>query len=65
MTRRQRENVAKYCYDISKILFATMVVGNIIDRERFNVLALVLGVAVAWISLEWGYALDGTVEDPE
>lgn len=63
MTRKQRDNLAKYCYDISKILFATMVVGNIIDQEHFNVLTLALGVIVSWTSLEWGYALDGAVED--
>ncbi|MBI3322713.1 MAG: hypothetical protein HYZ94_03420 [Candidatus Omnitrophica bacterium] len=59
MTKRQRENVAKYFYDISKIIFATVVLGNLLATERFNVLSFLLGSVVAYFCLEWGYTLDG------
>lgn len=63
MIRKQRENVAKYLYDLSKIVFATTVVGNVVDQSRFNLLVLFAGGILSWVFLEWGYALDGATED--
>lgn len=60
MIQHQRENIAKYLYDLSKIVFATTVVGNVIDRGHFDVVILIFGTVVSWMFLEWGYALDGT-----
>ena len=59
MTHHQRENAAKYLYDLSKILFATAVVGNFIAWENFNVVALMIGGVVAVVFLWWAYSLDG------
>ena len=59
MTQRQRENIAKYLYDLSKILFATAVVGNLVAWSRMNVIILAVG-SIACLSLVWcGYKLDG------
>lgn len=57
MIQRRRENVAKYLYDLSKIVFATAVIGKLVDREHFDVLFSILGVVISWMFLEWGYAL--------
>lgn len=59
MTSRQRENAAKYLYDLSKILFATMVVGNLLAADQFDMLLFVLGGVIAVVFIWWGYALDG------
>lgn len=59
MIQRQRENIAKYLYDLSKIVFAGAVLGNFISWERFNVVTLMLGVTLSY-GLAWmGYSLDG------
>ena len=62
MTQRQRESIAKYLYDLSKIIFAAAVVGNLLAVERFNMLSFVLGGLTSFVCLEWGYALDGEGE---
>ena len=58
MTQRQRENTAKYLYDLSKIVFATGVVGNVIAWKQFDMLILALGAAVAYLLFWGGYQLD-------
>ena len=45
MTQHQRENIAKYLYDLSKILFATAVVGNLVAWSRMNVIILVVAAS--------------------
>ena len=59
MTQKQRENLAKYLYDLSKIVFATTGVGNILAWKQLNVIALILGGLAAGVFLWWGYNLDG------
>ena len=59
MTLRQRENTAKYLYDLSKIVFAGAVLGDFIAWERFNVITLVFGATLSYSFLWWGYMLDG------
>ena len=62
MTQRQQENVAKYLYDLSKIVFATAVVGNFLAGKQFDMLSLVLGIAGTWLLIWIGYMLD-RIED--
>ena len=52
MVQRQRENLAKHPCDLSKIVFAATVVGNLIDPEHLNVVILLLGAAISWMLLE-------------
>ena len=59
MVQRQRENVAKYLYDISKFVFATVVLGNFVAGRSFDVLSLINGISGAYIFFWWGYSLDG------
>ena len=59
MTQRQRENIAKYLYDLSKIVFATAVLGNLIAGKQFDVVSLIWGTAGTWLLSWWGYVLDG------
>ena len=58
MDPRQRENIARYLYDVSKILFATTVVSNLVMRTHFDVITFMWGAASSFISLGWGYLLD-------
>lgn len=58
VNQRQRESVARYLYDLSKIVFATAVVGNLVAWENFNVINLVLGGITVWVFLKWGLSLD-------
>ncbi|MBI3814622.1 MAG: hypothetical protein HY279_09190 [Nitrospinae bacterium] len=57
MIKRQRENLAKYCYDMSKIMFAALVLGNIMS-ERFSPLGFWLGIIETVLFLILGYLLD-------
>ncbi len=59
MTQRQRENTAKYLYDLSKILFAASVVGNVIAWKQFNVLIFLLGAVISSWFFWWAFSLDG------
>ncbi len=59
MTQRQQENVAKYFYDLSKIVFATAVIGNFIAWKNFDMVTLCFGASNAWLLFWWGYVLDG------
>ncbi len=58
MTQRQRENTAKYLYDLSKIVFAAGVVGNLVAWKRFDVIDFCVGVAAAYLFFWMGFHLD-------
>lgn len=59
MKQRQRENAAKYLYDLSKIVLATAVLGNLVGIERANVLTLAIGAPMAYLLFWWAHVLDG------
>ena len=62
MVQRRRENAARYLYDLSKILFATAMVGNLVAWKQFDVVVFAWR-AVATLILFWcGYMLDGVRE---
>lgn len=42
MTKTQRENLAKYCYDISKLMFGAFVLANIMS-DNFSVMLTFFG----------------------
>lgn len=62
MTRRQRESIAKYLYDLSKITFAAAVLRSLVDWQHLDMLILVVGAASAAGLLAWGFMLDGMEE---
>jgi len=43
---------------MSKVVFATMVVGNFVAGKSFDMLALVNGISTTYIFFWWGYSLD-------
>lgn len=58
MNRKQRENSAKYLYDISKGVALLAVVGNMV-QDRWNLPNLLVGLIAAFGFFVWGYAVDG------
>ena len=56
--QRQRENVARYVYDLSKIMFAAAVVQGIVDWEHGDLLKLIVGAVSAFGLAVCGYSLD-------
>lgn len=62
MVQRQREGLARYLYDLSKIAFATAVIGNLVARQYFDVITFVWGTMVALMFLWTAYLLDGVRE---
>ena len=54
MNKTQRENLAKYSYDLSKLVFAGFVIANIMS-ERFSISLIVFGIVATLILLLIGY----------
>lgn len=62
MTPRQRENAAKYLYDISKGIALVTVVGTLATGQ-WNFLTLLIGTIAALVFFLWAYWLDGGGND--
>ena len=58
MNKKQRENTAKYLYDISKGIALVAVVGNIV-KDQWNISNLIIGLLAAIGFFIWGYVIDG------
>ncbi len=58
MNKKQRENTAKYLYDISKGIALVAIVGNIV-RDQWNISNLIIGLFAATGFFIWGYVVDG------
>jgi hypothetical protein len=61
VNRRQRENLARYAYDVSKIMVAIPVLGNALSAN-FSVLAFWLGMTTALVFWVLGLLLDRKLE---
>lgn len=59
MTKEQQQNLAKYLYDISKIIFATIVLGPLIQPVSFKIWIIMSGIIATIIILLFAYLLDG------
>jgi hypothetical protein len=59
MKKKQRENLAKYFYDVSKIVFSLAVLGNYLSKERFDLITFLGGVFFAGLTFACAYLLDG------
>ncbi|PIU83570.1 MAG: hypothetical protein COS68_03315 [Elusimicrobia bacterium CG06_land_8_20_14_3_00_38_11] len=57
MTGKQRESLAKYLYDISKINFTVLVLGQIIS-QKFILWIFITGMVSTIIFLIFGYLLE-------
>jgi len=59
MIKEQQQNLAKYLYDMSKIIFATIVLGQLINPINFKIWIVISGSAATLITLLLAYLLDG------
>ena len=57
MSSKQRENTAKYLYDLSKIVFTFSVVANAVSKE-FRPMIFWLGMLAAALLFSFAYVLD-------
>jgi hypothetical protein len=62
MKPRQRENTAKYLYDISKGIGLVTVVGTLATGQ-WNFFTLLIGIMAALGFFLWAYWLDGGSND--
>lgn len=53
---KQRENAAKYCYDVSKLLVIGAVVAPLIQGQR--IFGIVLGLVAVIVFFTLGYIID-------
>jgi len=58
LNSKQRENLAKYCYDISKIIFAILVIGPLTRPGEIGSWVLISGFTAASILLLLGLLFD-------
>ena len=57
-TKEQKDNNAKFCYDIAKIVFALIVIGQIAESEEFILVKLIIGFVVTIIFYIFGNLID-------
>lgn len=55
---RQRENFAKFLYDLAKLTFAGFVIGAVISKEPLNVSILVLGLFLTAVQAGLAFWID-------
>jgi hypothetical protein len=58
VTKKQKENSAKYLYDISKLTFTLAILGNLLAWEKFNLQAFWFGIMGSVVTFTWAYILD-------
>jgi hypothetical protein len=58
VTKKQRENSAKYLYDMSKGIALLSVVGNLL-KEKWDILNIFVGGITSILFYVWAYILDG------
>ena len=58
-TKEQKDNLAKYCWDLSKIAIAALGIAPLAKPETVDLHAVMLGLAAGMIFAVFGYMLDG------
>ena len=58
-TDKQRENLAKYFWDMSKVTFAVFVAGPFAKPESLSLTGLLIGIAIGFLLALLDYLLDG------
>ena len=58
-TEKQKDNLVKFSYDVSKIILAVTVIGPIAKPETFHVQLFIGGFVVTVLFFIFGYMLDG------
>ncbi|MCH8319133.1 MAG: hypothetical protein IIA88_11685 [Bacteroidetes bacterium] len=57
-TKEQKDNNAKFCYDIAKIVFALGVIGPVAKPKEFNLVLMIVSFIVAIIFYIFGNLID-------
>lgn len=58
-TEKQKDNLAKFFWDMSKVAFTLLVISPFATAESFSLLGLLAGIAVGFILAFVGHFLDG------
>ena len=64
MNQKQIDNFSKYCYDLSKLMIAFPVIGNMLS-DKFSWKTLSIGCIATFIFLFVGYFLDKKEADKD
>jgi hypothetical protein len=59
-TEKQKDNLAKFFWDMAKVAFTLLVLGPFAKPESLDLLGLIAGPTIAVALGLWGYLLDGT-----
>ena len=62
-TNAQKENIAKFFWDMAKINFGALVIGPLARGEDFRLRSIALGVIVGMLLCIGGYLFDGMEVD--
>jgi len=58
-TEKQRENLAKFFWDMAKVAFTFFVITPLAQPQSYGLLRVIAGVAIGFILVVIGYMLDG------
>ena len=58
-TEKQKDNLAKFFWDMSKVAFTLLVVSRVVAAEGFRLPGLVAGIAVEFVLVFLGHFFDG------
>ncbi len=58
ITEKQKDNVAKFLYDVTKITLATLVLSPFTNKEPMEIWVLIVGILVTFISFVLAFNLD-------
>lgn len=58
-TEKQKDNLAKFFWDMSKVAFTLLVVSRLAAVEGFSLPGLIAGIAVGFVLALLGHFLDG------
>ena len=63
-TKEQKDNLAKYCWDLSKITIAALGIAPLAKPETVDLRTVILGFSVGVLFVVFGYILDGMEVQP-
>lgn len=63
-TEKQKDSLAKFLYDVAKIVLAIAVIGPTVSLPVFSYAALIGGLAVSGMTFVLAYYLDGKETPP-
>lgn len=58
-TEKQKDNLAKFLYDLAKIILGIMVITPLAKPEEINLSALISGIYIVILCFLYAYYLDG------